>query len=164
MKHRTVDLWVADGGPEFKSKNTEDFCREMHIRRKFIAPWSPWQNMGETAWRIILRPIRVSLASANAGKRLWPFAASQAALVYNMLSPYVPYDGHDNDRSNSSFLSSISFQALAQSLSDRRLYSSLLAEKGVLTACEFCSVKLKFASATMTTCVVLAGSNVKSQP
>ena len=120
MKHRTVDLWVADGGPEFKSKNTEDFCREMHIRRKFIAPWSPWQNMGETAWRIILRPIRVSLASANAGKRLWPFAASQAALVYNMLSPYVPYDGHDNDRSNSSFLSSISFQALAQSLSSIR--------------------------------------------
>jgi len=113
-----VELWVADGGPEFKSKSTEDFCREMHTRRKFIAPWSPWQNMGETAWRIILRPIRVSLASANAGKRLWPFAASQAALVYNMLSPYAPFDeapAHSNAAT-----AFVSFNALLERLSPIR--------------------------------------------
>jgi len=90
-----VEEWVCDGGPEFKSSSLDDFCREMHTRRKFIAPWNPWQNLGETAWRIILRPLRVVLASANVSKMLWPFAAAQAVHVYNILSPYSPEHSDD---------------------------------------------------------------------
>ena len=109
MPNKTVGEWVADGGAEFKSSDLDDFCREMLTRRKFIAPWSPWQNVSEAAWRIVLRPVRVTLAAANVSRALWPFAAAQAARVYNMLCPY-------RSAPESASLVSISLSALQQSL------------------------------------------------
>ena len=81
-----VEEWYADGGPEFKTRDPEEFCAEMHTRRKFIVPWNPWMNVAETGWRIILRPLRIVLAASNVGKGLWPFAVNQIVLVHNALS------------------------------------------------------------------------------
>ena len=58
----------------------------MNTRRRFIAPWNPWQNVSETGWRIILRPLRILLAMSNVSRRLWPFAVSQIVRVHNALS------------------------------------------------------------------------------
>jgi len=41
MPKGRVEEWVADGGPEFKTNDTETFVAEMHTRRQFIAPWNP---------------------------------------------------------------------------------------------------------------------------
>ena len=81
-----VEEWYMDGGPEFKTSDTEKFCAEMHTRRRFIVPWNPWMNVAETGWRIILRPLRIVLAASNVSKALWPFAVSQIVLVHNALS------------------------------------------------------------------------------
>ena len=86
MRYGRVELWYADGGPEFSSDNTTVFCNEMSTRLRFIAPWNPWMNVAETGWRIILRPLRIILAASNASRRLWPFAVSQIVTVHNALS------------------------------------------------------------------------------
>ena len=86
MRYGRVELWYADGGPEFSSDNTTIFCNEMSTRLRFIAPWNPWMNVAETGWRIILRPLRIILAACNASRRLWPFAVSQIVTVHNALS------------------------------------------------------------------------------
>ena len=82
----SIEEWFNDGGPEFKTSDTEKYCAEMHTRRRFIAPWNPWQNVSETGWRIILRPLRIILASANVTKALWPFAVNAIVFVHNALS------------------------------------------------------------------------------
>ena len=86
LPRKHVEEWFADGGPEFKSASLEEFCAEMHTRRRFIAPWNPWMNVAETGWRIILRPLRIILASMNVSKACWPFAVNQIVLVHNSLS------------------------------------------------------------------------------
>ena len=86
MPRGHVEEWYADGGPEFKSNETEIFCAEMHTRRRFIAPWNPWMNVAETGWRIILRPLRIMLAASNVTSAFWPFAVNQIVLVHNSLS------------------------------------------------------------------------------
>ena len=81
-----VEEWYGDGGPEFKSPDTEKLCAEMHTRRQFIAPWNPWMNVAETGWRIILRPLRIILAANNVSKAFWPFAVNAIIQVHNALS------------------------------------------------------------------------------
>lgn len=81
-----VEEWFADGGPEFKSNSLDEFCAEMHTRRRFIAPWNPWMNVAETGWRIILRPLRIVLAGSNVSTACWPFAVNQIVWVHNSLS------------------------------------------------------------------------------
>ena len=86
MPKGRVEEWYADGGPEFKTSDTEEFCAEMHTRRRFIAPWNPWMNVSETGWRIVLRPLRILLASANVTKGCWPFAINFIVFIHNALS------------------------------------------------------------------------------
>ena len=86
MPKGSIEEWFNDGGPEFKTSDTEKYCAEMHTRRRFIAPWNPWQNVSETGWRIILRPLRIVLAAANVTKALWPFAVNTIVYVHNALS------------------------------------------------------------------------------
>ena len=63
-----------------------EYCREMFTRRSFIAPWNPWMNVAETGWRILLRPVRIVLASSNVTVACWPFAISHIVRVHNALS------------------------------------------------------------------------------
>ena len=81
-----VEEWYVDGGPEFKSRDQQRICAEMQTRRRFIAPWNPWMNVAETGWRIILRPVRIILASCNVTRAFWPFAVQHVVLVHNALS------------------------------------------------------------------------------
>ena len=86
MPKNRVEEWFADGGPEFKSSDLEEFCTEMYTRRRFIAPWNPWMNVAETGWRIILRPLRIVLAANNVSTACWPFAVNQIVVIHNALS------------------------------------------------------------------------------
>ena len=113
MPRGHVEEWYADGGPEFKTVETELFCAEMHTRRRFIAPWNPWMNVAETGWRIILRPLRILLAASNVTAAFWPFAVNQIVLVHNSLSS-------SSDTSNITDSSTHAAFAFVASLSSRR--------------------------------------------
>ena len=88
----------------------EKCCTEMLTRRRFIAPWNPWMNVAETGWRILLRPLRQTLAGANVSVALWPFAINQIVRVHNALSSSSPTAPENNGHSHFAvaFLASLS--------------------------------------------------------
>jgi hypothetical protein len=86
MKNGKVDTWFLDNDSVFTSDALEDAARELVTRLRYISPWNPWQNVSETAWRIILRPLRICLAASNASEACWPFAANQIVRIHNGLA------------------------------------------------------------------------------
>ena len=71
MKHGRVEQWFMDNGGEFgapkffATTDMDKWCSQYWIRRRFIVPWNPQENPAESSNRILLRPIRLSLAVAS---------------------------------------------------------------------------------------------------
>tara|TARA_B110000037_G_C17124042_1_gene507194 strand:+ start:176 stop:5869 length:5694 start_codon:yes stop_codon:yes gene_type:complete len=142
-----VEEWYADGGPEFSSADTDEFCREMHTRRRFIAPWNPWMNVAETGWRIILRPLRIILAASNVTNKCWPFAVNQIVWVHNSLSSSSD-TSHISDESSFAMAFAASLQTLADAHAPPSPYFNVTGRPSDLSNLRvlFCEVEVRIRS------------------
>ena len=88
LKHNNghAELWYCDNHGEYSSKEMDKFLAEHGSRQQFIVPWNPQQNPAERQHQIVLRPLRIMCAASNCSVRVWPFIASQIALVHNSLA------------------------------------------------------------------------------
>ena len=91
MKNGHVETWLLDNDSVFTNKTLGALCTQMLTRLRFISAWNPWQNATETVWRIILRPLRITMAATNASEALWPFAANQIVRCHNGLASYSDF-------------------------------------------------------------------------
>ena len=68
------------------SKDLDEFCDELAIKRSFSVPYEKNKNpQSERFWGLILRPMRACMADCNLGVCFWPQAMCHATRLHNHL-------------------------------------------------------------------------------
>ena len=74
----------TDNAQEFLSAQFEDICKKNKIRHERSIPYTPHQNgTAERAWGTLKMRARCMINSSKMGHKMWPYAYSYGAYVYN---------------------------------------------------------------------------------
>ena len=104
-------------------------------------------NVAETGWRIILRALRIVLASSNVTNRCWPFAVNQIVWVHNSLSSSSD-TSHVSDESSFAMAFAASLSALSDAHAPPSPYYNVTKRLSDLSYLRvlFCEVKVRIRS------------------
>ena len=81
---------ISDNAGEEIHGDWATTCRKFRIEQKHTVPYSPWQNLAESAIREIKRSIAKLLRRTTAPKRLWCYAGQWATAVRRLTALDIP--------------------------------------------------------------------------